>query len=275
MSFLILYTGVIITLLLFLRISHMHLPLCIWHTFFHYSQAATVIMSTLISWQITSGKKNEKRCTSPNSWQSYLWWEGHGRLTHSDRGVLIWGGTSHHHTGAREAEDDFINMESRTHYSTNWCCVATSLPSLGCLVSGMPPSKEVLKSKQRLAGRETNAFTSHLAHSSCGKSEWRRSPMGLLTNRWILLGPHPSSTRQINGKHCWQLFTMLLKRGNYIKRVALLTDIALSYKKAHKTKRRKAIWRCSEQQAVFLMPNSVPHKSLLPVHRALWWHFTK
>lgn len=155
---------------------------CTWHTLFCYSQAATVIMSILISWQITSGKNNEKRCTSPNSWQSYLWWEGHGRLAHTDRSILIWGGTSHHHMSACEAEDGFINMESQTHYSTNWCCVVTSLPSLGCLVSGMRPSKEVLKSKQRLAGRETSAFTSHLAYSSCGKSEWRRSPVGLLTN---------------------------------------------------------------------------------------------
>lgn len=236
MSFLIFYTGVMLTLPLFLCVSHMQLPLGFVSApdihFFHYSQAAMVIMSISISWQITSGKNTKKCCASPNSWQSYLWWGGYGRLAHPDRGILIWGGTSHHHTGACEAEDNFINMESRTHYSTNWCCVATSLPSIGCLVSGMRPSKEVLKNKQRLAGRETSAFTSHLAHSSRGKSERRQSPVGLLTNWGILLGPHPSSTRQINGKHCWQLFTMMPKRGNCIKRVALLTDIALSYKKS-------------------------------------------
>lgn len=203
-----------------------------WHTFFHYSQAAAAIMSILISWQITSGKNNEKHHVSPNSWQSYLCWKGRDGLAHPDRGILIWGGTSHHHMGARVAEDGFINMESQTHYSTNWCCVVTSLQSLGCLVSGMRPSKEVLKSKQRLAGRETSAFTSHLAHSSCGKSERRRSPVGLRKNWGILLGPHPSSTRQINGKHCWQLFTMMPKRGNCIKRVALLTNIVLLYQKS-------------------------------------------
>lgn len=146
----------------------------------------------------------------------------------------------------------------------------TSLLSLGCLVSGMRPSKEVLKNKQRLAGRETSAFTSHLVHSSRGMSERRWSLVGLLANWGIHVGPHPSSTWQINGKHCWQLFTMMQKRGNCIKRVALLTDI----RKKHKTKGRKAIWRCSEQQAAFLIQNST-HKSLLPIHKALWWHFAK
>lgn len=185
MSFVILYTGVILILPLFyvsatfmlLSASFLHLTYIISLLSGSHGDNEYIDFLTNHKWQ-----KQWESCTSPNSWQSYLWWEGHGRLAHPDRGILIWGGTSHHHMSACEAEDGFINMESQTHYSTNWCCVVTSLPSLGCLVSGMRPSKEVLKSKQRLAGRETSAFTSHLVYSSCGKSEWRRSPVGLLTN---------------------------------------------------------------------------------------------